>query len=70
MIWESTPGLLIKAQYRMRQERERVLGFTRHSAVAPERLEAETYYHENHLPGTDVLAAGCCVDTGCGQQEQ
>lgn len=28
MVWESTLGLLIKAQYRTRQER--ALGFTRH----------------------------------------
>lgn len=68
MVWESTLKLLIKAQYRVRQER--VLGFTRHSAVALERLETETYHHETHCHGTDVPAAGCRVDTGCGQQEQ
>ncbi|XP_005077021.2 uncharacterized protein LOC101838592 [Mesocricetus auratus] len=40
MVWESTPQLLIKAQYKMRQKR--ALGFTRHSLVAPERPEPET----------------------------
>lgn len=41
-----------------------------HSAVAPEKLETETYHHETHHYGTDVPAAGCRVATGCGQQEQ
>lgn len=61
-------GFLIKAQYRMRQER--APGFTRHSEVAPERLGPETHNHETYHLGPDVPAAGYDVATERGQQEQ